>query len=292
MVILKTKTGLIPANETEVIFTDVDIENDSIIEVYYDSNDVYTLETWQSGDSVHIITSAHSNPVGVKLLINNVTSFSPYDDTNVKQRVSTLENDIVTIEQEVEFIETNLSTIQSAVTSLNTETENLREDMSALETQVDGLNASNIMYDDSSTLYSAMGDIDSLETTSKNLVGAINEVKETGGGGGGGGYQPNYTTTEKQVGTFVNGKPIYGRIFSLGSHSWASQSSTRLTEIKVNAEDIIRFFIFGNQSGTRLFYNWACNNDSMASQGLATYNLRTTSVNFSSGYAYMEYTKK
>lgn len=154
MVILKTKTGMIPANETEIVFTDVNIEDSSIIEVYYDDNNVYTLETWQSGDDVHIITSPHSNQVGVKLLINNVDSFTPYDDTNIKQRVSTLESNVVTIDNKVTTLETDVET---------------------LETKVEELNASNISYDEHSTLYSAMGDIDELETTSKNLVGAINE---------------------------------------------------------------------------------------------------------------------
>lgn len=173
MVILKTKTGMIPANETEVLFTDVDIEDESIIEVYYDSNDVYTVETSQTENNVLIVVSEHSNPVGVKLLINNVTSFSPYDDSSIVQHLGLVDQTLSTINTELN--ELNERVPQDALIGgvlYHSNTGNMWKK----------LDATNLNYDDDSTLYSAMGDIDSLETTSKNLVGAINEVKESGGG--------------------------------------------------------------------------------------------------------------
>lgn len=170
MVILKTKTGMIPANETEVLFTDVDIEDESIIEVYYDSNDVYTVETSQTGNTVLVVVSEHANPVGVKLLINNVTSFSPYDDSDIVQHLGLVDQTLTTISSEL-----NERVPQDTVLGgvlYHSNTGNMWKK----------LDATNLNYDDESTLYSAMGDIDSLETTSKNLVGAINEVKSSGGG--------------------------------------------------------------------------------------------------------------
>ena len=213
MIILKTKTGNIPANETEVLFTDVDIKNDSIIEIYYDSNDVYTVETTQIGDTVKVLTNEHDFPVGVKLLINNVSSFSPYDDGEIVAHLGLVDQTIETLDTEIETLDTEIETLD---TELNERVPS--------ETMLGGvlyhgttgnrwevLNANNINYDDDSTLYSAMGDIDSLETTSKNLVGAINEVKESGGGGGSSAIV--YSTNEREIGTWIDGSKLYEKTF-------------------------------------------------------------------------------
>lgn len=67
--------------------------------------------------------------------------------------------------------------------------------------------ASNIDYDDNSTIYSIIGDIDDITTTSKNLVGAINEIKSSGGG-------VIYSTDEYDTGKiWIDGKKIYGKVF-------------------------------------------------------------------------------
>lgn len=143
--------------------TDNSITDDSVIEIYFDNTDCYIDSSSQSGHTVYFTVGGNATGTNVCVVVNNLTNFTPYDDTNIVNRVSSLESEVETLDNVVTTLETDVET---------------------LETRVDGLNANNINYDEHSTLYSAMGDIDSLETTSKNLVGAINEVKESGGGGG------------------------------------------------------------------------------------------------------------
>lgn len=143
--------------------TDNSITNDSVIEIYFDNTDCYIDSTNQSGHTVYFTVGGNATGANVCVVVNNLTNFTPYNDTDIRERVAQTEQDIINLEAEVDGLETTVN---------------------ELETTVDGLNASNINYDEHSTLYSAMGDIDELETTSKNLVGAINELKESGGGGG------------------------------------------------------------------------------------------------------------
>lgn len=153
--------------------TDNSITDDSVIEIYFDNTDCYIDTTSQSGHTVYFTVGGNTTGTNVCVVVNNLTDFTPYNDADIQERVDELET---TIEE--------------------------------LETTIDGLNASNISYDEHSTLYSAMGDIDSLETTSKNLVGAINEVK-----GSGGGSQEVYDDTERVIGTWF-GKSLYRKVFT------------------------------------------------------------------------------
>lgn len=162
--------------------TDNSITDDSVIEIYFDNTDCYIDSTSQSGHTVYFTVGGNATGTNVCVVVNNLTNFTPYDDTSILSRINSLESEVETLDNVVTTLETDVET---------------------LETTVDGLNASNINYDEHSTLYSAMGDIDSLETTSKNLVGAINEVKESGGGS-----QEVYDSTERVIGTWFS-KPLY-----------------------------------------------------------------------------------
>jgi hypothetical protein len=167
--------------------TDNSITNDSVIEIYFDNTDCYIDSTSQSGHTVYFTVGGNATGTNVCVVVNNLTNFTPYDDTNIVNQVSSLENEVETLDNVVTTLETDIET---------------------LETRVDELNASNINYDEHSTLYSAMGDIDELETTSKNLVGAINEVKESGGS------QEIYDSTERVIGTWF-GKTLYRKVIIL-----------------------------------------------------------------------------
>lgn len=127
--------------------TDETITDSSVIEIYFDEPDVYIKSSSQSGHTVNFTVDGNLTGVNVCVVVNNLTDFVPYDGEGIENRVSALESDIDTITSEIE----------------------------TLDNKVDNLSASNINYDEHSTLYSAMGDIDELETESKNLVGAINE---------------------------------------------------------------------------------------------------------------------
>ena len=98
MVILKTLVGSLAANVNEITFTDAIINSNSIIEVYYNNNDIYTVETWQRESTIGIVTSDHDFPVSVKVLINNVVVFEPYDDSELLSRLSSDEDDITALD--------------------------------------------------------------------------------------------------------------------------------------------------------------------------------------------------
>lgn len=130
----KTITGTITHGTTSITFTDDFITNESIIDVYFEDDDIIPTEQSQSGNTLTISIESQSNDVDVAVHITNADTID-YED----------------------IIESHTN------------------ELTLLDAKVDGLNASNINYDEHSTLYSAMGDIDELETTSKNIVGAVNE---------------------------------------------------------------------------------------------------------------------
>lgn len=130
----KTITGTITHGTTSITFTDDFITDNSIIDVYFDDDNIVPTEQTQSSNTLTISIESQSNDVDVAVHITNADTID-YDDV-----------------------------IESHTNALT-----------LLVTKIDGLNASNINYDEYSTLYSAIGDIDELETTSKNLVGAVNE---------------------------------------------------------------------------------------------------------------------
>lgn len=126
-VIFKTLSATLAANVNEVTFTDSLINSNSVIEVYYNSNDVYTLETWQDGTTIGIVTSDHNFAVGVKVTINNVTSFAPYDDTDLVNQidglsddVSGLTNRIGSAEDDIDSLETRMGYAEDDIDFLET----------------------------------------------------------------------------------------------------------------------------------------------------------------------------
>lgn len=101
-------------------------------------------------------------------------------------------------ETEIEYaVDTEYATLEQLIEVSNTVNENTTN-IADLQTRVPSdtvlggvlyhgttgnswkkLTSHNIDYDDNSTIYSAMGDIDTLETESTNIVDAINEVKNS-----------------------------------------------------------------------------------------------------------------
>lgn len=197
--------------------TDNSITDDSVIEIYFDNTDCYIDTTSQSGHTVYFTVGGNATGTNVCVVVNNLTNFTPYNDTDIRGRVTQAEQDITNLETTVENLDNLVTTLET--------------DVETLDTKVDGLNANNISYDEHSTLYSAMGDIDELETTSKNLVGAINEVKESGGGGGG---SESYSTTETVIGTWIDGKTLYRKVLTISNIP--SQGGTLSANLGVSAE--------------------------------------------------------
>lgn len=154
---------------TQGSVTDNTIIDISVIEIYFDNTDCYIDGTSQEGHTVYFTVGGNATGTNVCVVVNNLTDFVPYDDSALVSRVNTAEVNLGLLDAELDERvpdETILGGVLYHGTTGNTWKK---------------LNANNLNYDDESTIYSAMGDIDSLETTSKNLVGAINEIRESGG---------------------------------------------------------------------------------------------------------------
>lgn len=189
----KVITGTLQANHISMQLTDDTINDDSIFEVYTDTENVIPSSVSVGGHTVTItFDSKPTSNVGIKVLVNNIVGEFAPDLDHIDANNVYYENPF-TGEQPIgsHFADLELNYDGYALPLLNNIDDELHTD-----TVLDGvlyhssagniwkkLDASNIDYDADSTIYSAMGDIDALETDSKNLVGAINEVKESSGGG-------------------------------------------------------------------------------------------------------------
>lgn len=169
--------------------TDATLNNDSIFEVYTDDANVIPVGVTVSGTTASItFDSIPTSATGVKIFINNLDGeYTPPMGDRVE----------ITDAEDYGSLVCKIS-INGEVTELRTGTISSNQvryydshgsDMTQFEfnnsvtDRLDNLDASDILYDENSTVYSAMGDVDSLTTTSKNLVGAINEVASSGGVG-------------------------------------------------------------------------------------------------------------
>lgn len=190
---LKTITKTLAPNVTEVSFTDEDINNNSIIEVYTnDPMNVYPVEQSQSGNTVTIKVNPHSNIVGVKIFINNTNDFSVMDNFTTDNpfyalsasRGKKLKDDLDKLDQWVYDVEESLN---DTIGVVNTNSENIENlETSKQDKLIEG----------------------------ENITIVNNVISATGGGGGGGGGL-NYSTTEQDTGLlWINGKHIYQKSYS------------------------------------------------------------------------------
>lgn len=177
----KVIQGNLSSHSNTLTLTDITIGNNSIFEVYTNNNDIIPTSVSVSEHTVTIIFDGVSNTsTEVKVLINNIEGeYVPqinatdvsYSTSNVKEVLDGTLSDIDLLTTEIDERVPG-DTILGGVLYHSTSGNVWKK-----------LTANNLDYDDNSTIYSAIGDIDELETTSTNLVDAINEVKESGGGG-------------------------------------------------------------------------------------------------------------
>ena len=180
MVLFKTLSGTIPANSNEITFTDSIINSNTIVEAYYNNNDVYTVETWQDGTTIGIVVNDHTVPVGIKVTLNNVNSFEPYDDTDLVNQINGLSDD-------VSALDGRLDTAEYDIDNLETRMGSAEDDIDALET--------------------AMAGKQNVLTAGDNITIENNIISASGG-------SDDYSTTEKVIGTWYDGKPLYRRVFT------------------------------------------------------------------------------
>lgn len=200
----KIITQTASADTTQLTFTDELITDNSLIDFYYTDGTVYTESVSQSGTSVYLTISEHTNTVGVACVINNVTSYEPYDDTEMQNALSDLSESIQTIESNIETIDGILSDHTDVLSSHSSEIINLQN------SKQDEL------------------------TPGDNITIVDNVISASGGSGNG----DIYSTNEVEIGTFLD-KTLYRKMIptSLG----ASTSSFTITSyVPTDAMYIIR----------------------------------------------------
>ena len=209
-VIFKTLSATLAANVNEVTFTDSLINSNSVIEVYYNSNDVYTLETWQDGTTIGIVTSDHNFAVGVKVTINNATSFAPYDDTEVLSQLSSLSDDVSGLTNRVGSAEDDIDSLETRMGSAEDDIDSLESGKQDVLTAGDGISIEN------NVISSSPNDI--------------------------------YSTTKTAIGVWIDGRIIYRQCFDLGEDI-AIYSNTWYSNV-VSIENIDKIICcFGQYSG-------------------------------------------
>lgn len=125
--IFKTLTGIIPSNQTAIVFTDNMIVDESILDVFFSNDDIVVDDMTMSGNSVTVTISPQSYNVGVALFINNCEVFTPYDDTEVLNRLTIVETDTETLNTEVGELDTEVGELNTELDTL-TNTVNNKQD--------------------------------------------------------------------------------------------------------------------------------------------------------------------
>ena len=75
-----------------------------------------------------------------------------------------------------------------------------------------------------------------------------------GGGGGSGNTSNKYSTEEQVIGTWIDGKPIYRKVFDYSSDPWTSG----IKDISdLNVEQIVSSYFIGCDGANGTGYQWA-----------------------------------
>lgn len=205
----KVITGTLQANHNIMQITENIIENSYIYEVYVNStSDVIPQSIDVSGHTLTVIfDSSPTNNVVCKILM-----FDEYISSKDILYLDGIQG--TTVKTVLDGITEELQDFNIGLTTITTKVNNI-DSRIPTDTVLGGvlyhattgniwkkLDASNLDYDNNSTIYSAIGDIDELETQSTNLVNAINEVNSRPSGG------IVMSTTPVVVGKFDN-KNLY-----------------------------------------------------------------------------------
>lgn len=186
MTLFKTLFKTLNKNASSFTITDEAISDNSIFEVYPSDDSVILADVQVIGTTANIVfdsTAEYNIPCAV--FINNLVGAYPPEIEHIDANNVYYENPF-TGEQPIgsHFADLELNYEGYALPLLNNIDDELHTDTilggvlyhSSTGNIWKKLDASNLDYDADSTIYSAMGDIDALETDSKNLVGAINEI--------------------------------------------------------------------------------------------------------------------
>lgn len=230
MIIFKTLFKTLNKNASSFTITDEAISDNSIFEVYPSDDSVILADVQVIGTTANIVfdsTAEYNIPCAV--FINNLVGAYEPEIDHIDANNVYYENPF-TGEQPIgsHFADLELNYEGYALPLLNNINDELHTDTvlgGVLYNSSTGniwkkLDASNLDYDADSTIYSAMGDIDELETESKNLVGAINELYEN--------YSADiYDNNERVIGSWF-GQPLYRKAYNFENRSLISGTNNVL----------------------------------------------------------------
>lgn len=144
---------------TQGSVTDNTIIDSSVIEIYFDNTDCYIDGTSQEGHTVYFTVGGNATGTNVCVVVNNLTDFVPYDDTEVQTHLSLLDTDISTLNDTV-------SNHTGVITAHGTELINLQLHKQDVLTPGD-----NITIVDN-VISATGGDAQEIYTSSENVIGA------------------------------------------------------------------------------------------------------------------------
>lgn len=181
-------TATLNANSNVLELTHSEIDNTCSFEIYVDdSSDVIPQKLSVSGTTLSVIFDGKpSRNVECRVLIIKGTGY--IDASKVAYERYLWEPWITNVKEAIDYFSE-----QGEITKIDLNTLSDEFNSRVPSQTVSGgvlyhsttgntwkkLDAQNLDYDEQSTIYSAMGNIDELETTATNLVGAINEVKNS-----------------------------------------------------------------------------------------------------------------
>lgn len=97
--------------------TDNSIQNDSVIEIYYDNGNCYTESSSQSGHTVYFNVGGNTVGTNVCVVVNNLSNFTPYNDTNVQEHLQDLDGDVADINEHFDIIDGYLDEIDETLSN-------------------------------------------------------------------------------------------------------------------------------------------------------------------------------
>lgn len=137
----KVLTATLPAGTNTHTFNSNLIGNDTIIDVYTTDDDVLVVDQEQSGQNVTVTIDNHSEPVGVALVVNNITEaeYPIYTDSIIydNQGFTVPLNDVI---EQIESSARNAGV--RAEGALSEITNRINPHLATLDNSVEGLNQS------------------------------------------------------------------------------------------------------------------------------------------------------
>ena len=83
MTLVKRLTATLLAGQTNIQLSDTNINNDSIIEVYTDSDSVYPVNITQTGNNINILFERQDVDINIAVMIINITQLDSYTTPNL-----------------------------------------------------------------------------------------------------------------------------------------------------------------------------------------------------------------